>query len=61
MKPFVQLTGKDGNAFSVIGRVSGVLKQEGFLEEANEFTERAFDCGSYDELLRLVPEYCEVG
>lgn len=60
MKPFVQLTGEDGNAFFIIGRVSKALKGAGMIEEAEQFTERAFNCGSYEELLCLIPEYCEI-
>ncbi|MFD0587674.1 hypothetical protein ACFQZE_06640 [Paenibacillus sp. GCM10027627] len=61
MKPYVQLTGEDGNAFSIIGRVSNVLKSAGLVEQANDFKEKAFRCSSFNELLNLVPDYCEVG
>jgi hypothetical protein len=60
-KPFVQLTGEDGNVFSIIGRVSRVLKEAKQPEKAKEFTDKAFGSGSYDEVLRLAMEYCEVG
>jgi len=60
MKPEVQLTGEDGNVFNVIGRVSGALKRAGLPEKAKEFTTKAFSAGSYDEVLRLAMEYCEV-
>jgi hypothetical protein len=52
----VQLTGQDGNAFNIIGRVSRALKQAGMPAEATEFTNRAFSAGSYDELLQLAME-----
>lgn len=59
-KPSVRLTGKDGNAFAIIGRVSRALKEDGQKERAKEFTEKAFASGSYDEVLRLCIEYVEV-
>lgn len=49
----VRLVGEDGNAFSVIGRVSRALKRAGYPEAAAEFQAQAFDCRDYDELLRL--------
>jgi len=64
MKPktsvIVKLVGEDGNVFNIIGKVSRELKRAGFREEAKEFQERAFKCGSYDEVLQLVFEYVEV-
>ena len=59
-KPFVQLSGQDGNVFSIIGRVSGALKKANQSDKAHEFTEKAFAAGSYDEVLRLAMEYCDV-
>lgn len=49
----VKLTGTDGNVFAVIGAVSKALKRAGLADEAAAFTAAAFDCGSYDEVLRL--------
>lgn len=57
----VQLSGEDGNAFSIIGRVSKALKRAGEAELAKEFTDKAFAAGSYDEILRLCMEYVDVG
>ena len=59
-KPFVQLTGEDGNVFSIIGRVSGALKKGGQADKAKEFTEKAFESKSYNAVLRLATEYCDV-
>ena len=59
-KPFVQLTGEDGNVFSIIGRVSGALKKSGQADKAKEFTEKAFESKSYNAVLRLAMEYCDV-
>jgi len=56
----VKLVGEDGNVFSIIGKVSRELKKAGFKDEMREFQERAFRCGSYNEVLQLVLEYVEV-
>lgn len=49
----VQLSGADGNAFAIMGRVQRALRQEVGAEAAHEFTTAAFNCHSYDELLQL--------
>ena len=59
-KPECTLVGEDGNVFNVIGRVRRALRNAGQEEQAREFVERAFRCGSYDEVLRLVLEYVDV-
>ena len=59
-KPACQLTGTDGNALSIIGRVRQALREAGQADRAHEFTDRAFRAGSYDEVLRLCFEYVEV-
>lgn len=47
----VQLTGVDGNAFSVVGEVSRALKDAGVSDEENaEFVKEAFS-DDYDHLL----------
>lgn len=59
-KPRCKLVGEDGNVFNVIGRVRRALLDAGQDERAREFVERAFRCGSYDEVLQLVLEYVDV-
>jgi hypothetical protein len=59
-KPFVQLTGEDGNVFIIIGRCSKALKRAGQADKAKEFTDKAFAAGSYDEVLQLAMTYCDV-
>lgn len=49
----VQLSGGDSNVFAVIGAVTRALKSEGLRQEAKEFSDAAFACGSYDEVLQL--------
>jgi len=59
-KPEVQLTGTDGNVFAVIGQVRKALKKAGQTQQAEEFVKKAFSASSYDEVLQLCLEYCEV-
>ena len=50
----VQLSGEDGNAFSIIGRVSKAIRRAEGNEEADKFSHEAMTTHSYDELLQLV-------
>ena len=59
-RPPCKLTGTDGNAFAIIGRVRAALRGAGHEARAREFVERAFRAGSYDEVLQLCFEYVEV-
>ena len=59
-KPTVQLTGEDGNAFAIIGRVAKALRRAGYPDKAAEWSKGAMSCGSYDELLSLAFDYAEV-
>ena len=59
-KPTCKLIGEDGNVFAIIGKVSSTLKKAGQKEQAEEFKNKAFNAGSYDEVLQLAMEYTEV-
>lgn len=59
-KPVVQLSGEDGNVFSIIGRVSKALKRAGQADKAKEFSEKAMNSESYDAVLQLCFDYVEV-
>lgn len=59
-KPTVQLSGEDGNVFLIIGRVSKALKRAGMAQEAAEFTTKAYNAKSYDEVLQLCMAYVDV-
>lgn len=50
----VKLTGRDGNAFAIIGSVSKALRKAGHADAAERLCEDAMQCRSYDQLLRLV-------
>ncbi len=59
-KPVVKLIGTDGNVFGIIGRVSAALKKAGMPDEAKTFCENAMACESYNEVLILCTEVCDV-
>lgn len=59
-KPIVKLVGQDGNVFNIIGLISSALKKAGMVSEAKEFTSKAFSSESYDAVLVLSMEYCDV-
>ena len=53
----VAMVGEDGNVFAVIGRVSRALKRGGRKELAEEFTKKAMEQSSYDDVLQLMFAY----
>ena len=55
----VQLTGNDGNAFSIISRVRKALKRAGYTDLAARFLEEATS-GDYDHLLQTCMKYVNV-
>lgn len=56
----VQLTGQDGNAFFIIGRVTRALKEAGVPKpEIDEYTNEAMS-GDYSNVLRVTAETVEV-
>jgi len=59
-KPSVSLIGQDGNVFFIIGQCSKALRRANRIQEASEFSSKCFAASSYDEVLRLAMEYCEV-
>ena len=50
----VELLGRDGNAFNIIGSVQHGIRHGVGAPEADAWLELAYACGSYDELLALV-------
>lgn len=56
----VQLTGEDGNAFAILGRVSKALRNAGASkDEIDEFMAEATS-GDYDNLLRTCMAWVSV-
>ena len=59
-KPKLELSGQDGNAFSILGRARRVARKAGWTdEEFSKFREEAM-AGSYDHLLQTCDKYFEV-
>ena len=59
-KAVVKLTGEDGNAFMILGRVLESMKRIGWSEEDRKAFLKEAKSGDYDHLLRTVMKYCEV-
>lgn len=57
MRPEMKLRGKDGNIFSILGRASRVLKENGQSQQAKEMCDRVCACSSYQNALLIVSEY----
>jgi hypothetical protein len=56
----VQLSGEDGNAFSIMGAVQHALKRAGASkEELDQYLADSMS-GDYDNLLRVAMEWVEV-
>lgn len=56
----VQLTGEDGNAFSVIGRTARALRRAGVPDaEVDEFRDEAM-AGDYDNVLQTAMKWVDV-
>lgn len=57
---YVKLVGEDGNAFSILARVSKALKQAGISkEEINEFQKEATS-KDYNHLLSVVMQWVNI-
>jgi hypothetical protein len=50
----VRLSGTDGNAHILIGKVAVALRRQVGDDAADTFNTAAYGCGSHDELLRLI-------
>lgn len=55
----VQLTGEDGNAFAILGRVKRAIRQSNHPELADAFMQEAM-AGDYDHLLCACMRYVTV-
>ena len=60
IKPTVKLTGRDGNAFSIMGRVKRALMQNGADKEYIDQYLSEATSGDYDHLLFVSMEYVNV-
>ena len=59
VKPTVKLIGEDGNAFSVVGKVSRALRQAGYKDLVDQYMDEAMS-GDYNHLLQVTMEYVNV-
>jgi len=59
-KPKVKLVGENGNVFYLMAICSRALKNAGQADKAKEMCEKITSCGSYDEALAIMMDYCEV-
>jgi hypothetical protein len=57
----VELTGKDGNVFNLMGLVVKALRRAGVsTEDIGKFTTAVMTCGSYDEALVVIMSTVDV-
>jgi len=56
----VQLTGKDGNAFMILGLVSQALRRAGVSQEERSSFQKQATSGDYNHLLRTAMEWVTV-
>ena len=58
-KPKMELLGRDGNIFSLMGDASQLLQRAGMAEQNKEMIERVTSCGDYYKALNIISEYVE--
>lgn len=58
-RPWMKLEGTDGNIFSILGKATQLLRENGQPEQAAEMTRRVFQSRSYEKALAIVSEYVE--
>ncbi len=58
-KPEMELLGRDGNIFSLMGDASQLLQRAGMAEQNKEMIERVTSCGDYYKALNIISEYVE--
>jgi hypothetical protein len=56
----VQLTGKDGNAYNLLGLVNRALRQAGISQAERDAFRQEATAGNYDNLLRVVMQWVDV-
>ena len=55
----MELLGRDGNIFSLMGDASQLLQRAGMAEQNKEMIERVTSCGDYYKALNIISEYVE--
>ena len=59
VKPELQLTGLNGNAFVIMGNAASVLKRAGFSTAEVEQYKKEAKSGNYDHLLQVTMSWCD--
>lgn len=59
-KPELELTGQDGNVFSILYRATGVAKKAGWSNEKIKKFRKEATSGDYDHALQICMEYFDV-
>lgn len=58
-KPKMELLGRDGNIFSLMGVASQLLQMAGMHDQNKEMIDRVTSCGDYNQALHIISEYVE--
>jgi hypothetical protein len=58
-RPQMQLLGKEGNIFAILGQASRLLKDAGMEKQSDEMFQRVKTCGDYNKALHIISEYVE--
>lgn len=58
-KPKMELLGRDGNIFSIMGTASQLLQMAGMHDQNREMIDRVTSCSDYDQALHIISEYVE--
>lgn len=58
-RPKMELIGQDGNIFSILGRASRLLKENGQPDQAKEMCDRVYQSGNYYKALNIISEYVD--
>lgn len=59
-KPKVKIVGEDGNAFLILAKAKRALKEAGYPKEEIDRYYAEATKGSYDNLLAVTCEWCDV-
>ena len=59
VKPKMELLGRDGNIFSIMGTASQLLQMAGMHDQNKEMIDRVTSCRDYDQALHIISEYVE--
>lgn len=58
-RPKMELLGRDGNVFVILGAAAGLLIKEGMDQKANEMYGRVMQSDNYYQALHIISEYVE--